>query len=315
MLWTKSADRTRSGSDFPPESPEGGLMHRASDLFMEYEDTDFRRPGEMETGRPVRFPDPSPSSLEGFSVSTAAGDGGGYHSLFCGPLWLDPPAPRRRFVRALARLLVQYRRRMGAPRQGPFLICGVGNENAAADSLGPRAVAGVLATDPPMREAGLPAVCTVRTGVPRHTGIDTADMIAALAERTGAALIVTVDALCARTGSRLGTVAQITDCGLIPGSALRHSSGAVTRGTMPCPVLSLGVPTVVRASALNGGDSGGAGELSPDPVPDTEDRLLFVTRADTDAMVACYASLIARAVNAAFTGNPPEDVMDPPDGT
>ena len=66
-------------------------MHRASDLFMEYEPADFRSPEEMETGRPLRFPDPSPSSLEGFSVSAAESGEGRYHSLFCGSLWLDPP--------------------------------------------------------------------------------------------------------------------------------------------------------------------------------------------------------------------------------
>lgn len=287
-------------------------MHRASDLFMEYESADFRSPGGMETGRPLRFPDPSPSSLEGFSVSAAEGAEGGYHSLFCGSLWMDPPGVRRRFIRALSRLLVQYRRRMGVPRRGPFLVCGVGNENAAADSLGPRAVSGVLATDPLMREAGVPAVCTVRTGVPRQTGIDTADLIGALAERTKAALIVTVDALCARTGARLGTVAQITDCGLIPGSALRHSSGEISSRTMPCPVLSVGIPTVVRALALNREENGSPGVTAPPAEEETDGQPLFVTRADTDAMVACYASLIARSLNAAFTGNPPEDVMDPP---
>lgn len=289
-------------------------MHRASDLFMEYEPADFRSPGELEAGRPLRFPDPSPSSLEGFSVSAADSGEGGYHSLFCGSLWLEPPGVRRRFIRALTRLLVQYRRRMGAPRSGPFLVCGVGNENAAADSLGPRAVSGVLATDPLMREAGIPAVCTVRTGVPRHTGIDTAELIGALAERTGAALIVTVDALCAKTGARLGTVAQITDCGLIPGSALRHSSGEISSRTMPCPVLSVGVPTVVRASALNREEDGGGGASVPGSGAEAGEQPLFVTRADTDAMVACYASLIARSINAAFTGNPPEDVMDLPSG-
>ena len=292
-------------------------MIRASDLFMEYENSDFRQPDETEAGRPLRFPDPAPSSLEGFSVSAAEGGDGGYHSLFCGAIWLDPPGVRRRFVRALTRLLVQYRRRAGAPRQGPFLVCGVGNENAAADALGPRAVSRVLSTDPFMREAGLPAVCTMKTGVPRQTGIDTADLVSALAERTGAALIVTVDSLCARGGSRLGTVAQVTDCGLIPGSALRHSSGEISRRTMPCPVLSVGVPTVVRASALNerapaDGNIPSSAGASADGAAD--DLPLFVSRADTDAMVACYASLIARAVNAAFTGNPPEDVMDLPDG-
>lgn len=277
-------------------------MTRESDLFIEWENGT----GEtLETARPLRFGPAASSSLEGFSVSEAEGEEGGCRSLFCGTLWLDPPEARRRFVRALSAILIRYRRRMGIPRQGPFLICGVGNENASADALGPRTVSRVLASDPAMRDAGIPAVCAVRTGVPRDTGIDTADTVRALAGVSSAVLIVTVDSLCARSGSRLGTVAQITDCGLIPGSALRHSSGEISRRTMPCPVLSVGVPTVVRASALNAPPPGSASRSDAAE----EDGPLFVSRADTDAMVTCYASLIAQAVNAAFTGNMPDSLM------
>lgn len=283
-------------------------MERDSDLFMEY-GTGSDQGGEAAL--PLRFPNPALTSLEGFDISSAQSGEGGYHSIESGSLWLDPPLSRRRFVRALCSVLTLYRRRIGVPRQGPFLVCGIGNERASADSLGPRAVWKVLATDPAMREAGIPSVCAVRTGIPRDTGIDTADLVYALAGKTGAALIVTVDSLCARSGNRLGTVAQITDCGLIPGSALSHSSGEISRRTMPCPVLSVGVPTVVRASALQGNAEGSSpSEVQPREEGGAPGRPLFVTRADTDAMVSCYASLIAQAVNAAFTGNAPGDVMD-----
>ncbi|MBE6726003.1 MAG: GPR endopeptidase [Ruminococcaceae bacterium] len=283
-------------------------MERDSDLFLEY---GTGSEGSGETASPLRFPGPVLTSLEGFDVSSAECGAGGYHSLMSGSLWLGPPEERRRFVRALGSLLTLYRRRMAIPRQGPFLVCGVGNERASADSLGPRTAGKVFATDPALRDSGIPAVCAVRTGIPRETGIDTADLVSALAEKTKTALIVTVDSLCAKSGDRLGTVAQITDCGLIPGSALSHSSGEISRNTMPCPVLSVGVPTVVRASALHGTPDGSA--LPEGRREDAETgagRPLFVTRADTDAMVSCYAVLIAQAINTAFTGNPPGDVMD-----
>ena len=286
-------------------------MERESDLFMEY---GCGSEGGGESALPLRFPDPDLTSLEGFDVSSAQSGAGGYHSLESGSLWLAPPVSRRRFVRALSSILTLYRRRIGIPRQGPFLVCGIGNERASADSLGPRAVWKVLTTDPAMREAGIPSVCAVRTGIPKDTGIDTADLVYALAGKTGAALIVTVDSLCAKRGDRLGTVAQITDCGLIPGSALSHSSGEISRRTMPCPVLSVGVPTVVRASLLHGdGEKAAPSEESRQDVGSGAGHPLFVTRADTDAMVSCYASLIAQAINAAFTGNAPGDVMDAAD--
>ena len=75
---------------------------------------------------------------------------------------------------------------------------------------------------------------------------------------------------------------------------------------MPCPVLSVGVPTVVRAADLPS-DPGDPGKAPASPP-------LFVTRADTEAMVSCYAALIASAVNGAFSGNPDGEDMFPLSG-
>ncbi|MBQ3955462.1 MAG: GPR endopeptidase [Clostridia bacterium] len=270
-------------------------MERISDLFIEH--------FGMEAGDPLRFPDPEPAFLEGFSLSAAQGKEGSYRSLFCGPLWLGGPAARQRFVRALRSLLASYRLRMKIPREGPVLVCGIGSEGAAADALGPKTASRILVTDRIMRDAGLPSVCAFRPGIPRETGISTAGLVRAAAKETGVALVLTVDALCSKSGERLGTVVQVTDCGLTPGSALGHSSEEISRETMPCPVLSVGVPTVVRASALPA-DPGTGKEAPPAPP-------LFVTRADTEAMVSCYASLIASAVNGAFSGNLTDEDMFP----
>ena len=106
---------------------------------------------------------------------------------------------------------------------------------------------------------------------------------------SGTGALATVDSLTARTRERLGTLVQVTDCGVTPGSALSHASGEISERTMPCPVLSLGVPTVIRSDVLAGQEDG-------DP--------MFVSRADTDAMVTAYARILASAINGAFSGNP-----------
>ena len=255
-------------------------MTRMSDLFIERSDT--------EESVPLRFPEPTSTWIEGFDANRAEGEDGGYHSLFCGEIWRAPPEDRQRLGRAVRSVLASYRRRLGVSQQAPVLIAGIGKESAAADALGPRTAARILTTDRTMREAGLAAVSAIKTGTVGETGIDTHRHILALAREIGAELIVTVDALTARSGDRLGTVVQITDCGITPGSALGHASGEISRRTMPCPVLSVGVPTVVRSDVLTG---------------ETEDDPMFVTRADTDAMVTCYASILASAINAVFTGN------------
>jgi hypothetical protein len=54
------------------------------------------------------------------------------------------------------------------------------------------------------------------------------------------------------------------------------------------PVISVGVPMVIRADLL---DDSFAGEP------------MFVTRAEADAAADCYAGVIAGAVNLALSGN------------
>ena len=249
-------------------------MTRKSDLFDES--------AEGEESESLRFSAPRETWIEGFDARAADGSGGGYHSLFCGEIWKADPQDGARLSRAVRSVVEQYRRRLGVDADASVLIAGIGNEAASADALGPRTAARILTSRP---GEGFSPVSSVRTGIAGETGIETHRHIRALARETGAGLVVTVDSLTARSGERLGTVVQITDCGIIPGSALGHASGEISRRTMPCPVLSLGVPTVIRSDVLTGEDT---------------EKPMFVTRADTDAMVTCYARLLAAALNAAF---------------
>ena len=256
---------------------------RQSDLFIE-----SCGAGEASSG--LRFSDPETVWFEGFDAMRAAGERGGYHSVLCGEIWLEPPERRTRLAKALRALVSLYRRRNpSADPERPVLVAGLGTERMAADALGPRTASHILVPTEEMRAAGISPVCAVKTGIPRETGMDTADLVRALAKETGASLIGTVDSLTARTRERLGTLVQVTDCGVTPGSALSHASGEISERTMPCPVLSLGVPTVIRSDVLAGQEDG-------DP--------MFVSRADTDAMVTAYARILASAINGAFSGNP-----------
>ena len=111
--------------------------------------------------------------------------------------------------------------------------------------------------------------------------------VRALADLLCPDLIITADALAARSRERLHTVIQITDTGITPGSALSHTNEEISRRTMPCPVLSIGIPTVISTAALTGED-----ETEP----------MFVTRADSDRITDRCASVLAGAVNAAVFG-------------
>ena len=78
---------------------------------------------------------------------------------------------------------------------------------------------------------------------------------------------------------------QICNTGISPGSGVGNSREALNRESLGIPVLAIGVPTVVDASAL-----------SPNP----ELRGMFVTPRSIDSQVRACGRLIAWGVNLAL---------------
>lgn len=136
------------------------------------------------------------------------------------------------------------------------LICGLGNWNATPDAVGPMVAEKVLVTrhihsmTPPEKRGGLRSVAAISPGVLGITGIETADIIAGVVERVKPNLIIVVDALAARSVSRLGTTVQLGDSGIQPGSGVGNRRFGITRQTMGVPVIAIGVPTVVHAMTI-----------------------------------------------------------------
>lgn len=258
------------------------MNHRKSDLILENFGT--------EISRPHRTGDARTFERMGFSVHTALSGTDRYHTVVTGKLWTSPPDDRRRCVRLCAALLTEYLHRAGVCRDARILFAGIGNPALASDAVGPKTCDRIAVTrgDSLLTGLGFPEIAAVRPGVPGRTGLDTAEQIFLLAEHMHADVIVTADALAAKSRERLQTVIQITDAGMTPGAGLSRGGSPVTRETMHRPVISVGVPMVIRADLLD--DS-----LAGEP--------MFVTRAEADAAADCYAGVIAGAVNLALSGN------------
>ena len=258
------------------------MNYRKSDLMIENFGMDAARPAHA-------FPGETCERM-GFSVHSAALGESRCHTVVTGKLWQSPAEDRRRCVRLCASLLGEYLRTAGVCRNARVLCAGIGNPNLASDAVGPKTCDRIAVTrgDRLLTDLGFPEIAAVRPGVPSRTGLDTAEQIALLAGHMDADVILTVDAVAARSRERLQTVIQITDGGMTPGSALAHTASAVTRETMHRPVISVGVPMVIRADLL---DESFTGEP------------MFVTRAEADTIADCYAGVIAGAVNLALSGN------------
>ncbi len=136
------------------------------------------------------------------------------------------------------------------------LIVGLGNWNATPDALGPRVVNYTLVTRhlkkyaPQDLSGGLRPVSALAPGVLGITGIETAEIIKGVVEKTQPDLIIAIDALAAQSTDRIATSIQLADTGISPGSGIGNQRMGINLETMGVPVIAIGVPTVVNAAVI-----------------------------------------------------------------
>ena len=136
------------------------------------------------------------------------------------------------------------------------LIVGLGNWNATPDALGPKVVDKSMATRhlygrvPEELTNGLRSVSAIAPGVLGITGIETAEIIKGIVEKTSPSVIIAIDALAAGDVRRIGTNIQIADTGINPGSGVGNKRAGINKETMGVPVIAVGVPTVVHAGVI-----------------------------------------------------------------
>ena len=137
---------------------------------------------------------------------------------------------------------------------GDVLVAGLGNNDITPDAIGPQTAAKVLATrhlggeldaDEEMFLTSLRNVSTFSGGVMGQTGIETAEIVRAVAAEIKPKAIIAVDALACNDISRLGTTIQLTDTGISPGSGVSNQRMELSEKLFGIPVIAVGVPTVV----------------------------------------------------------------------
>jgi len=136
------------------------------------------------------------------------------------------------------------------------LIVGLGNWNATPDALGPRVVQYSLVTRhlhqyaPKEITEGLRPVSALAPGVLGTTGIETAEIIKGVVEKTKPSLVIAIDALAAQSVERIAASIQLADTGISPGSGVGNKRQGINQESMGVPVIAIGVPTVVNAATI-----------------------------------------------------------------
>lgn len=203
------------------------------------------------------------------------------------------------FPRAASVLAGHIRELLDLHADERVLVVGLGNSSITPDAIGPEAVSSVLITRHlkarlPQAFASFREVAAVCAGVLGTTGVESADLVAALAEKIRPDRVIAVDALAARKSERLCRTVQLTDTGIVPGSGVGNRRSALSRETLGVPVLSVGVPTVVDAATLAVQLGADADVLPPEAAG------MIVTPRDIDRSVHDAAKLIGYAIDLAL---------------
>lgn len=207
------------------------------------------------------------------------------------------------------------------------LIVGLGNWHATPDALGPTVIDKVLVTRhlheyaPEELKGGLRPVSAIAPGVLGITGIETAEIIKGVVEKSQPNLIIVIDSLAAASVERIASTIQMSDTGIRPGSGLGNKRAGINQESMGIRVIAIGVPTVVHAGiiaseALNSfineiEDSSTVKSLTKDLNPIVMDQImnkvmepysgnLVVTPKEIDDLIKNTAVIIADGINQAL---------------
>lgn len=224
-------------------------------------------------------------------------------------------------------------------KQKKALVVGLGNWNVTPDALGPKVVNRILVTRhilesiPDNIRDSVGNVAAVSPGVLGITGIETAEIIKGITQRAKPDVIIAIDALAARSVSRINSTIQLSDTGISPGAGIGNCRVPLNEETMGVPVIAVGVPTVVDAATLvndtfdgiltsmlekNGYESQTAKSIKHICDEDKFDDILsalepysgnmFVTPKEVDAVIERLSDIIANALNMVL--HPAIDIED-----
>lgn len=178
---------------------------------------------------------------------------GSYITIESPNMQINDPDAHEAVIKAFAKELMSL---LPKTKEKTVLVVGLGNRNATPDALGPIVATKVVVT----RHIGqkLPwqideSVCqlsAITPGVMGITGIETSEIISGVVDKIKPDYVLVVDALGARNAARVNTTIQINDTGIEPGAGIGNKRKAITAENMGCPVIAIGVPTVVDAATL-----------------------------------------------------------------
>ncbi len=186
-----------------------------------------------------------------------------------------------------------------------ILVVGLGNDNYLSDALGPKVISQIMVTSHILNKLkNVYSVSSFVPGVMSKTGLESANMVKALKEQENFDLIIVIDSLATTSPSRLYKVIQITDTGINPGSGVLNHRLPINQESIGCPVIVIGVATVVESSFIiydyikDYDETISLNDIRY--ILNEEDKNYIMTSKDIDSLINVLANLIAQGINKAL---------------
>ena len=208
------------------------------------------------------------------------------------------------FSEAAELLGTELRSMLNFGQAASFLVVGLGNRDITPDAVGPETVDCVMVTRHltermPKDFAAFRPVSAICSGVLGTTGIESGELVRAVAARMHPSAVIAVDALASREPQHLCRTVQLADTGIVPGSGVGNARQALSYETLGVPVIAVGVPTVVDAATLTLDLAEQAG-ASLRGIEFGEAGNMIVTPRDIDRTVRDVSRLIGYGINLAL---------------
>ena len=197
-------------------------------------------------------------------------------------------------------------------RETRVLVAGFGNPDMTPDAIGPYTVRGLTATrhlrthDEELYGAlGCCELSAVSPLVLGQTGVESGEVVKGVVAHVQPHLIVAIDALAARSCNRLACTIQLSDGGIGPGAGVGNHRMSIDEESMGCPVLALGVPTVVDSATLVYDALSQAHISDEDISPALKEvletgRSFVVSPKDSDVITQVTTEVLSTAIDMAF---------------
>lgn len=210
-------------------------------------------------------------------------------------------------IEAFSKVIKEYLALYEIKKDDLIFVVGLGNEEVTPDSLGPKVVQMIDVTSHLFRmnfeHDNMQNVVALAPGVMSQTGLETVDVIKSISSKIHPKLIIVIDALASISLKRLNHTIQINNASISPGAAIGNFRKKFSQKTLGCPLLAIGVPTVVDIKAIFEEALKNVDLNFEDLMPFVaeDDKIQFmVTPKEIDMNINDLANIIARGLNKAF---------------